>query len=82
MARYRVLEGLHSEGGKIYGPKRAAENLDRPELYAGEVIETDKDLEALNMPGFPKKFERIDDEPADSEPVRESRKRSRSTVAE
>lgn len=80
MPRFRVLQGLHSEGGKVYGPKSAAQGLEDKSLYAGEIVETDKDLERLNCPGVPPKFERLDDEPLPETAAVRKGKRAAATV--
>lgn len=52
MTRYRVLRGLHSQGGKLYGNG----------MEAGDIVETDTDLLCHNAPGS-QKFERLPDLP-------------------
>lgn len=49
--RFRVLRGLHSHGGRTYEP--------------GEVVETDVDLVLLHNVPYGRKFERLDDAPAE-----------------
>jgi len=54
--RFRITRGLHSEGGKLYGPKGSG-------ATDGDVIETDVDLAGRHGQ---QRFQPLyDDEPAD-----------------
>ena len=65
MPRFRVLQGIHSEGGKIYAPKSAVSGLDIPkEKYGGEVVVTKSDLTRFNSPGAVK-FEKLPEKRGD-----------------
>lgn len=48
MPRFRVLAGVHSEGGRTY--------------YKGDIVDRKSDLNRLNSPGS-LKFEHVPDEP-------------------
>lgn len=65
MPKFRVLAGKHCEGKTPEG---------KPKVYVkGDVVDSKSDLSRLNPPGFPPKFERVEDDgrpsPAPAVPV-------------
>jgi len=72
MARYRVLRGIHGEGGtpavrdesgKVTAPAKPLKQYHKGS-DDGDIVETDVDLcERFNIPDGPRKFDRLPDAP-------------------